>query len=469
MRRAVILLLAAGLALDGCGRDFEAPGPQVELQSFVPAGGFSGIPVALCARNLPPQTARIVVTFDLVPAEATLEPPADWDPATAVDCAEPLYVRVPVLPPAAEREGARIALDTGSSQDVAEARFDYRGPGHPVLGRIQKELHLRAGLAAVFTPPGLPVPAYGAVSQQARSVSLFEPSAGLHLDFGQCELPLSAAAAITRVELGQEADAEFSLYAVGMRLDSGDGTQEVELGMSGLVDEGSAVKAGKVRGIEIMVFGVSAATGVSARAVHAETGRVIASAKVASAGEVRVLGERLAFDIETYLARENVRRLRNDSPSIATEFWVERKGGGRLVPGKANTLKIGNSVVFRFRSNRDGYLTIVDIQPGGDVVVLYPNEFSKDNRVVAGTLYSVPSESDTFEVSVSEPAGTDTVVAFFTQRKAEWLDRSKLEGEGFWTVKGPERFAAARGLSITATGLKKDEWESAVIEIEVGR
>lgn len=245
--------------------------------------------------------------------------------------------------------------------------------------------------------------------------------------------------------------------------------KEVELGMTGLVDEGSAVKAGKVRGIEIMVFGVSAATGVSARAVHAETGRVIASATVASAGEVRVLGERLAFDIETYLARENVRRLRNDSPSIATEFWVERKGGGRLVPGKANTLKIGNSVVFRFRSNRDGYLTIVDIQPGGDVVVLYPNEFSKDNRVVAGTLYSVPSESDTFEVSVSEPAGTDTVVAFFTQRKAEWLDRSKLEGEGFWTVKGPERFAAARGLSITATGLKKDEWESAVIEIEVGR
>jgi len=36
-------------------------------------------------------------------------------------------------------------------------------------------------------------------------------------------------------------------------------------------------------------------------------------------------------------------------------------------------------------------------------------------------------------------------------------------------VKGPGRFAAARGLSITATGLKKDEWESAVIEIEVGR
>ncbi len=244
---------------------------------------------------------------------------------------------------------------------------------------------------------------------------------------------------------------------------------EIQLGMTGLVDEGSAVKAGKIRGLEVLVLGAVGPSGVSARAVHTETGRVIASYTVASALEMRTLGERIAFDIETHLSRENVKRLRNESPSIHTEFWMEKKSGGRLVSGNKNALRIGDSVTFHFKANRNGFLTIVDIQPGGDVVILFPNDFSRDNRVAAGTLYSIPSASDTFEITVSEPSGVDTVVAFFTEKKAEWLDPGKLEGSGFWTVKGTERLNATRGLTVTATSLKKEEWESSVIEIEVSR
>lgn len=243
--------------------------------------------------------------------------------------------------------------------------------------------------------------------------------------------------------------------------------KEMELGMTGLVDEKSAVRTGKIRGLEIMIFGTVSLSGVTARAVHTETGRIIASGSAARHGDMKSLGEKLAFDMETYLARENVKRLRNDSPGITVDFWMEKKNGARMLPGKGNTMKIGESIVFRFKSNRDGYLTIVDIQPGGDVVVLYPNEFSRDNRITAGTLYSIPGSGDTFEITVSEPAGNDTVVAFFTEKKAEWLDASKLEGSGFRTVKGAERFMATRGISITATGLNKAQWESAVIDINV--
>jgi len=243
--------------------------------------------------------------------------------------------------------------------------------------------------------------------------------------------------------------------------------KEIQLGMTGLVNEKSALKAGKVRGVGVMIFGAVSAFGVSARAVRLETGRVIAAAAVPSTGEMAKLGDKLAYGIETHLARENVKRLRNDSPGIDLEFWLEKKNGTRLVPGKSNVMKIGESVVFKFRANRDSYLTIVDIQPGGDVVVLYPNQFTPEGKISAGTLYSIPSAADAFEITVSEPAGSDTVVAFFTEKKADWLDRSKLEGDGFWTVKGNERYMASRGLSITATGLNRAQWESAVIEIEV--
>ena len=243
--------------------------------------------------------------------------------------------------------------------------------------------------------------------------------------------------------------------------------KEIELGMSGLVDEKTAVKQGKVMGLEIMVLGSISPSGVSARAVHVESGRIIASSSAPSSSQndMRTLGKNLAYDIETFLARENVKHLRNDSPDITLKFWTAKKSGAAVQQG--SKLKIGDSIVFNAQSSKNGYLTIVDVQPGGDVVVLYPNDFAKDNAIAANTLYSIPSASDNFEITVTEPAGTDTVVAFFTERKADWLDRNKLEGSGFKTVKIAERYFTTRGFSVVATNLKRNEWESSSLEVDV--
>ncbi len=59
------------------------------------------------------------------------------------------------------------------------------------------------------------------------------------------------------------------------------------------------------------------------------------------------------------------------------------------------------------------------------------------------------------------------MVAFFTEKKVDWLDRRKLSGEGFWTVKENEKYNLSRGFKITTTKLKRAEWESKVLEIDV--
>lgn len=243
--------------------------------------------------------------------------------------------------------------------------------------------------------------------------------------------------------------------------------REIELGQSGLIDEAVAIKAGRLHGVQCLIIGALQGSRINARAVHTETGRIIAAA---SSGERAIdeLGTRLASGIEVFIARENLRRLRNDSPSISLEFRVEKKGGGGAITGvRTGRLRIGESVVFHFKANRDGYLTIVDIQPGGDVVILYPNDMSPDNGIIAGREYSIPSSEDSFEITVSEPAGKDTVCAFFTEKKIDWLDRKKLSGEGFWSVKEGERAEMTRGLKVVSTKLKSAEWESITLDIDV--
>jgi hypothetical protein len=150
---------------------------------------------------------------------------------------------------------------------------------------------------------------------------------------------------------------------------------------------------------------------------------------------------------------------------------VERVTGSnrQRLPDAKGKLRIGEKVIFNFQANEDGFITIVDIQPGGDVVILFPNDFSGTNQIQANKLYSIPSLKDAFDIVVSEPAGMDTVAAFFTRKKVQWLDRKKLEGQGFWTVKKKEKLAMSRGFRVVSTSLGRDEWESRGIEIEVVR
>lgn len=243
-------------------------------------------------------------------------------------------------------------------------------------------------------------------------------------------------------------------------------TDEIVKGQIGLVDENTAVQAGKIYGIQVMIVGTVDGSTVNGRAVLVETCKIIATAssEILSADK---LGNKLAAGIESYLSRENLKKLRNDSPQINFDFWAIKDNGKKINANTSGSLKIGTNITFKFRSDISGYCTIVDIQPGGDVVVLFPNESQPDNRIIAGKEYSVPSKDDSFRITISEPAGTDTVVAYFTKNKVDWLNRKSLEGDGFWSVKEGEKYIQSKGIAVTAIKLKASEWESREIEIEV--
>ena len=243
--------------------------------------------------------------------------------------------------------------------------------------------------------------------------------------------------------------------------------KEIELGMTGMVDEKTASKTGKLHGIQIIIFGTIRKNKISARAIHTESGKIIVSHSVPGLSKIDYLSRQLASGIESFLTRENLKSLRNDSPELKLDFWLKKKDNKNVYPGKKGTMKIGESVVFFFKDDKDGYLTIVDIQPDGTVGILSHNDKSTDNQIKNNRVYAIPSKDDEYEITVSKPVGRDTVVAFLTKKKVSWLDRKKLTGNGFWTVREYERYNLTRGFKITSTKLKKSDWESKVLEIDV--
>ncbi|HWQ55009.1 MAG TPA: DUF4384 domain-containing protein [Bryobacteraceae bacterium] len=91
------------------------------------------------------------------------------------------------------------------------------------------------------------------------------------------------------------------------------------------------------------------------------------------------------------------------------EIMLERRDGGAwrsVDPGLV--FGQGDRVRFRFRTNFDGYLYVMNYSTSGKYEQLFPREETgRDNRVVAGRDYMVPATETAFRIA--GPAGYEVV------------------------------------------------------------
>jgi hypothetical protein len=92
----------------------------------------------------------------------------------------------------------------------------------------------------------------------------------------------------------------------------------------------------------------------------------------------------------------------------------------------------GDRVRFKFRTNFDGYLYVMNQGTGGSYEQLFPREETgQDNRVMASREYQVPATSGAFRVA--GPAGHDVVY---------WLVSPKRLAEGTAPPRTPAKSAS---------------------------
>jgi len=96
-------------------------------------------------------------------------------------------------------------------------------------------------------------------------------------------------------------------------------------------------------------------------------------------------------------------------PAQRLEIVLERMDAGawRVIdPGLV--LEQADRVRFRFRTNFDGYLYVINQSTSGKYEQLYPRaETGQDNRIAAGAEYRVPSTDSLFRIA--GPAGHEVV------------------------------------------------------------
>lgn len=87
-----------------------------------------------------------------------------------------------------------------------------------------------------------------------------------------------------------------------------------------------------------------------------------------------------------------------------------------------HTFQVGDSIVFNFRSERDCYLNIVDINSSGEMTLLFPNRFHQDNFIRSGRTYRIPDETYGFCLEVQPPVGRERIYAIASYHPIDIFD-----------------------------------------------
>ncbi|MDP6809031.1 MAG: DUF4384 domain-containing protein [Desulfobacterales bacterium] len=140
--------------------------------------------------------------------------------------------------------------------------------------------------------------------------------------------------------------------------------------------------------------------------------------------------------------------------SFDVRVWTDKK-----------EYEVKEKIIFYIKSQKNSYLTMLDVSPNGNITVIFPNKFHRDNFIESGVTYQVPSPHYGFEFSVTGPAGLERIKAIVTLNKVSLL---KLDLEnGFHnlekeTTRGTR---AIQALSKQVDSVGNTAWSEAYSEI----
>jgi hypothetical protein len=152
----------------------------------------------------------------------------------------------------------------------------------------------------------------------------------------------------------------------------------------------------------------------------------------ATAPDVEKLVEDFKPSVENAVIKKWLASLKNPNPPFKIRVWTDK--------GDNPVYRVGDAATFEFTSEQDCYLTLLNVDTGGAITMLFPNRFHPDNKIIANKVYTIPSEDMKFRIRAQGPPGRELLKAIATTEpiRLPGLDVSKLNNtqEAFLDVGG---------------------------------
>jgi len=143
---------------------------------------------------------------------------------------------------------------------------------------------------------------------------------------------------------------------------------------------------------------------------------------------------------------------------IAVKLWTEK-----------TRYRVGDRLTLSFETNRDAFLTIVNVGSSGEVAILFPNRFSGGHGVKAGRTYRVPEATDNYELELKGPPGVELVYALLTLKPVLFLATDFPSAGAVFPSTAERVSRVTRDINVAAKSIPLREQARAMIELEISR
>ena len=124
-----------------------------------------------------------------------------------------------------------------------------------------------------------------------------------------------------------------------------------------------------------------------------------------------------------------------------------------------NTYAQGEQVRVFVQTNKDAYVTVLNVGPDGSTTVLFPNRYQADNRVRANTVTEVPDPASGARIAVSGTTGAELIKVVATTRPAPLFAGTQLAQAGLFQTIRQRAQETARNLAVVMAEAETDEWD----------
>lgn len=120
--------------------------------------------------------------------------------------------------------------------------------------------------------------------------------------------------------------------------------------------------------------------------------------------------------------------------------WVDKE---------SNTYAIGESVRLFVKSNKDAYVTVLNVGPSGNTTVLFPNQYQQNNFIAANQVREIPGQGSPAMITVGGPVGRELIKVVASSKAVPLFQPTQLEQAGPWQTVNVKVDSWGRDLQVT--------------------
>jgi Domain of unknown function (DUF4384) len=144
-----------------------------------------------------------------------------------------------------------------------------------------------------------------------------------------------------------------------------------------------------------------------------------------------------------------------ETPTASVKVWTDK-----------NVYQVGDPVVIYFLSNRDAYVTLIDVGTSGEMRILFPNTFDGNNHVSAGKTYAIPSPESGFAIRTEGPPGLERIKFIATDNPLTFGKTDPKQAFYFFPRNDSKK---VRDLQILVEKFKEQGRAEEYTEIQIGQ